>query len=262
MSEDRLPSELQLLIAAERESRAPAGARDEVAQRLAKTIGLPALAAGAAHAAQAAATATPGAMAGSEAANVAAGTVKSLIAKSLAAKLIVAVVIGGTSVGAVVGVGRVVHQHRRDVQNPTSRATVASSTRPATTTMAPPPSAPNPAVELPATAPPVSPTASHSEPHRLRHSDIAVERALVADARSLMQSGDTTRALAILKEHARRYPRGQLAEERDALEVVALARAGDHKRARVRADEFVRHHPNSLFLPSVQQAATEGIASP
>lgn len=256
MSEERLPPELQLLLAAERESTAPAGARDEVAEQLAKTIGLPALAAGSALAAQTAAT-THGAAA--QAANAATGTVKAVIAKSLATKVLVSIVIGGASVGGVVGVRRVV-QHHRHVQAPSNSATAAPSIRPPTTPATPPPSPTSLAAEPPTTAttpPPIAPTTTQAESHRSRHSDIGAERALVADARDALQSGDAARALKILNEHAHRFPRGQLAEERDALEVVALARAGDMTRARVRAEDFVRHHPQSLFLPSVQQAATD-----
>ncbi|HEX6837102.1 MAG TPA: outer membrane protein assembly factor BamD, partial [Polyangia bacterium] len=96
---------------------------------------------------------------------------------------------------------------------------------------------------------------SAHEAHRAaRHTDLAAEHALLADARSAMQSSDAARALAILDDHARRFPRGQLAEERDALRVGALWLSGDHAAARRHADEFARRHPGSLFLPSVERA--------
>ena len=246
MSDERLPPKLELLLAAERASAPPDGERDEVAERLAKTLGLAAL--------TAVATSTP---AGAQAANAAAGGFKAIVAKSLATKILVAVVVGGTSVGGIVGTVRIARHHRHAsttraiatpaIASPTPHsATTAPLIVPTTSMEAPQPNAVPPAT-----------SSRHSEPHRSRHSDLIAERSLLTDARTAMQSGDAARALTILDEHAHRFAHGQLAEERDALEVVALARAGDQKRARVRAEEFVRRHPNSLFLPSVQQAATE-----
>jgi hypothetical protein len=71
-----------------------------------------------------------------------------------------------------------------------------------------------------------------------------------------MQASDAAGALRVLDDHAHRFPRGQLAEERDALRVPALWLAGDHAGARRHADDFARRHPGSLFLPSVQRAVS------
>ena len=120
-----------------------------------------------------------------------------------------------------------------------------------------PPSLPAPS-DATAAAPP-----HHAGPHRAgdepraRHGDLDAERALLSDARAAMQASDAPRALAILDDHAHRFARGQLAEERDALRVAALALAGDRQGARRRADEFARRHPDSLFLPSVERAVTD-----
>ncbi|HEX6836980.1 MAG TPA: outer membrane protein assembly factor BamD [Polyangia bacterium] len=229
MSEERLPPRLELLLAAERAAAPPDGERDEVARRLTKTLGLATLgggsAAGAAHAT---------------------GGVKAIVTKSVAAKIVVAVAVGGASVGGVVGTVRLAQRHHHHA--------IATSAVAA-------PAVAAPAVVAPAVAAPAPPTAPNSDVHRSRHSDLAAERSLLTDARSALQSGDTARALTILTAHARRFPRGQLAEERDALEIVALARAGDQPRARARAEEFVRRHPHSLFLPSVRQAAPKPGAS-
>lgn len=234
MSDERLPPELELLLAAERAAAPPDGERDEVAARLAKTLGVATLAGGAAG--------------GAQAAHVAGGGVKAMVAKSVAAKILVAAVIGGASVGGVVETVRVAHRHHHLTATARVAAPSVGIARPAPAPPLPPAAAPTPPAPTPT---------PHADARRSRPSELVAERSLLTRARGAMQSGDTPRALTILQEHARRFPRGQLAEERDALEVVALAHAGDRDRARVRADEFVRHHPNSLFLPSVQQATTE-----
>jgi outer membrane protein assembly factor BamD (BamD/ComL family) len=105
-----------------------------------------------------------------------------------------------------------------------------------------------------------APSAAAHEPHHAHHADLAAEHALLADARAAMQASDPARALAILDDHARRFPRGQLAEERDALRVGALWLSGDHAAARRIAGEFARRHPGSLFLPSVQRTVTDADA--
>lgn len=56
-------------------------------------------------------------------------------------------------------------------------------------------------------------------------------------------------ALKSLVEHARRFPQGQLGEERDALWVQALMNAGNRHEARQRAQAFLARYPNSLMVP-------------
>jgi hypothetical protein len=57
-----------------------------------------------------------------------------------------------------------------------------------------------------------------------------------------------------LRTHARTFPHGQLAEERDSLTVQALIAKGDFAQARERAAHFHQQHPGSLFGPVVEQA--------
>jgi outer membrane protein assembly factor BamD (BamD/ComL family) len=80
------------------------------------------------------------------------------------------------------------------------------------------------------------------------------ERALLDDARSALGQGDAARALGVLERHERQYPHPLLGEERDALLVQALVRAGRYTEARSRADAFRRRAPNSLLLPAVDAA--------
>jgi len=75
-------------------------------------------------------------------------------------------------------------------------------------------------------------------------SDPTAELVLLTRARRVLLI-DPARSLALIGEHATRYPRGQFAEEREVLAVEALSRAGDHKAARARGESFLRAHPRS-----------------
>ncbi|HVT08112.1 MAG TPA: hypothetical protein VHO67_11680 [Polyangia bacterium] len=64
-------------------------------------------------------------------------------------------------------------------------------------------------------------------------------------------------ALALLAEHARRFPRGHLAEERDALRVRSLLGAGRLEEAHRAALVFRVRFPRSVLLPRVDSAEGE-----
>ena len=78
--------------------------------------------------------------------------------------------------------------------------------------------------------------------------DLASERAVIADLRSSMNRGDFARAEKALDEHVRRFPQGQLVEQRKALEVWLLEQTGKQGLARERAEQFKNEHPNSVML--------------
>lgn len=83
---------------------------------------------------------------------------------------------------------------------------------------------------------------------------LSQEIRLVADAREALRAGSAARALALLDEHARRFPRGVLSEERDAERVVALCAAGRVDEARNRAARFTRDFPRSTLGTKVRAA--------
>ena len=87
-----------------------------------------------------------------------------------------------------------------------------------------------------------------------RDRGLAAERKLVEMARTALARGQTDGALAAIHRHARQFPNGQLAEERDSLLVQALVAKGEFAQARERAGHFYRQHPHSLFAPVVDQA--------
>jgi hypothetical protein len=84
--------------------------------------------------------------------------------------------------------------------------------------------------------------------------DLAKERQIIEKARSALARRDAESALAAVDEHARAFPRGQLTEMREALAVQALVYAGRPADARIRADQFHRRFPSSMYRPVVDGA--------
>lgn len=114
--------------------------------------------------------------------------------------------------------------------------------------------------KLPAAKPAAAPTIRghendlpYGEP-KAQDRGLAAERRLVEMARTALTRGQTDGAMSALRRHARLFPRGQLAEERDGLLVQALVAKGDFTQARARAEDFYRMYPHSLFSPVVDQA--------
>lgn len=71
------------------------------------------------------------------------------------------------------------------------------------------------------------------------------ELGLVEDARRALAAGDASTALRQVDEHARRFPSGAFAVERDVIRIDALAAAGRRDEAASRARDFLAHHPGS-----------------
>jgi len=83
----------------------------------------------------------------------------------------------------------------------------------------------------------------------------AAELQLLQRAQSEYASHDFDNALVLVAEHGRRFPHGRLAEEREALRVRSLARAGRGDEARRALTAFAKRFPRSAFLPRLQEAA-------
>jgi hypothetical protein len=208
-------SPLEALLAAERKAPEPADeVRARVARRLEVTLGV----------------AVGATVAGMAQASTGSATAISAVGKSLALKILCgAVLVGGATYVAV-------QDHRPPPPPP----------RPAPIQVrhfvAPPPAAP-------AAALPVAPIA-RPRPHP--HADgLASEQAYLEEARAALMGNAPERALALLGQHERRFPAGQLTEARESLSVQALMAAGRPEAARARAAEFRRRFPRSLFLPAV-----------
>lgn len=87
-----------------------------------------------------------------------------------------------------------------------------------------------------------------------RAAGLDAERTLLDVARRALAEGRGENALRPIAEHARRFPQGVLAEEREALAVNALVASARYPEARERAAEFLRRFPNSLLRSSVEAA--------
>lgn len=86
-------------------------------------------------------------------------------------------------------------------------------------------------------------------------SALEAERALLDVARTALGRGDGTNALAACDDHARKFPRGALGEEREAIAVQALVLGQRGEDAKLRAERFRKAYPRSILLPAVLAAA-------
>ncbi len=86
--------------------------------------------------------------------------------------------------------------------------------------------------------------------------DVAGERRLLEEAWRALTLGDEARALTAARAHRDAYPEGILAQERDAIEVIAGCKAGAPA-AGAGAARFAERHPQSPWLPQVRAACPE-----
>ncbi|HEX4448788.1 MAG TPA: hypothetical protein VH044_18725, partial [Polyangiaceae bacterium] len=110
----------------------------------------------------------------------------------------------------------------------------------------------SPVAQPPASAPPPPATAPSPQPPP-PPAPLSEIRA-VALARGLVDR-DPEAALALLEKTARAYPAGYFLEERQALTVMALDRAGHRSAAREAAHVFLRAYPNGPFSDRVRAIA-------
>ena len=83
----------------------------------------------------------------------------------------------------------------------------------------------------------------------------AAELDLLQRAQAAYVGKDVAGALVVLAEHARRFPNGRFAEEREAIRVQALASAGRADEARRAADGFAARFPRSVLLRRLKTSA-------
>lgn len=81
---------------------------------------------------------------------------------------------------------------------------------------------------------------------------LGAELKVLHPAQESFERRDWSGALRSLAEHARIFPHGHLAEEREALRVECLLRLGKTAEARKTANAFVAHFPNSVLLSRVR----------
>jgi hypothetical protein len=87
-----------------------------------------------------------------------------------------------------------------------------------------------------------------------RSEGYTLELELLQPARAALARADFASALAAIATHDRRFPNGQLAEEREALRVLALSGAHQSEDARRAATAFRKRFPRSLLLTRMNDA--------
>lgn len=88
---------------------------------------------------------------------------------------------------------------------------------------------------------------------------LAEELVLIRSAQSSLGAGNATGALQTLDQHAQRFPRGKLAQEREVTRVRALCRAGRTSEARGLYRALAKGAPSSPHLASLR-ASCPGLA--
>jgi hypothetical protein len=115
----------------------------------------------------------------------------------------------------------------------------------------------------PASEPKARPASEQPAPPRTRRAGTKqeaydAELELMRSAHTAYAAHDFGNALVLVGEHARRFPGGLLAEEREALRVRCLVGSGRASEARRAAAAFATRFPRSVLLPRVQAAAKPG----
>ena len=82
---------------------------------------------------------------------------------------------------------------------------------------------------------------------------LAAELSALDAARAKLYGGDASGALALLNAYARDYPLGRLSLEAEALRIDALAKSGNLRVAKARAQAFVRRHPRGVLAARVRR---------
>ncbi len=88
-----------------------------------------------------------------------------------------------------------------------------------------------------------------------REEGYASELRVLEPARQAVATGNFATALSSIAAHERRFPRGRLAEEREALRVKALRGLGRADDARRAAAEFRKQFPRSVLSSKMGEAA-------
>jgi hypothetical protein len=86
---------------------------------------------------------------------------------------------------------------------------------------------------------------STASPSSIAATTLRAETELIRGGLAALHEGDPARALALFDEHARRFPTGVLADERDVERVTALCDLGRSAEARAVVSSFLRRRPDA-----------------
>lgn len=165
----------------------------------------------------------------------------------------------GAVVVAVAGVAWLSTSGRRAEEAPKSAAPVEAPAAPPPLTSAPangpetPPASPQSA-RVEATQAPHAASETAHRPGAAKEESVS-EAALLAQAQAALGK-NPRRALALTREHKRRFPDGALAQEREVIAIEALKRVGDDESAQRRATEFSERYPDSAHRRRVRGATS------
>lgn len=219
MSDDLNP-ETRRLVDLARQARTP-GESDKL--RIAERLAVP-LAAGIAT--------------GSAAATAKAGGL------GLGAKLAALVAVG--AVGAAVVVSRAPSPASAPASAPVITQPAPSPPR----VVAPEPTAAEPA---PVQAPEPAPTPKTVMPSKSGDA-LAEEAALLHQAQAAWRAGQSAQALTLANQHAQRFPRSQLANERDVLRVLSMCKLGQVQSAKQVGARLLKKAKGSPWYQSVAES--------
>jgi len=96
---------------------------------------------------------------------------------------------------------------------------------------------------------------TRDEPEAPAEDRLRQEIGLIAAARQAVAAGDGRRALEVLDEHGRRFPQGQMHEDRAALHIQALCLAGDQAKAMTAARVFLHERSHSVHAELIEAIA-------
>ncbi len=242
---DELSKAAREILSDMRASEVPKkGARERVRRHLAASLG----------GASAAAIGTASASAAST--SVAAGGAASVVSVS---KLALWVALGTLGGGAVLAPVAVLSEPPRAVAVEKSERKSASQfpskrEAPAVVPTAAPPADPSEPLESVA---PEAPNVVRAAPRHVEAqpaNNLSAETELLAKVRERLRAGRATESLALLAEHARRFPNGALSEEAAASHVLALCAAGRISEADAEKARFHSSYPRSPLGPRIERA--------
>ena len=181
------------------------------------------------------------------------------------AGLLVAAGVGAVVIAAIVWASRATPR-----PDPPSASAAPSASAPASAPASASPSAAASAAPTPASAlasassaPPSAfaprsahPTASAPSGASASADPLSEESAIVTRARAASASNPAL-TLALVDEHAKRFPRGELTQEREYLRISALRRLGRTDEARARARSYLTTFPSSPYAPAVRSLLTD-----
>jgi hypothetical protein len=116
--------------------------------------------------------------------------------------------------------------------------------------------APTKPVQLPR-VPRRTKSSTAAEPAGPSSSDLEAELRLLAQANAATREGRHADALRVLDQHAREFPRGQLAPERDYKRAKVTCELGQVEAARKLAKSFLRAYPRSPMRAKAGDICTE-----